>query len=158
MKLILILIPFLIPINAEVLHKDRYLQLDKNGIISGLPIEFCPATYDKYGKILMIHDKKVVFPECLKKYFDEPYNSKLILSASWYHSKTILPYYIHFNIIDKNANYNLSILFDLKTLDLLYINQKSEEGDVTNFKTLELDSACLLEYKSGIKDIEKVKK
>jgi hypothetical protein len=88
MKALLILISFLFLTESSIMHKDTLLQIDKNG----LPREFSPAKFDLNEKKLRINNKQIVFPKCLNYYFAKHKKPKLNLSASWYHSKDIMPY------------------------------------------------------------------
>ncbi|MEH1009496.1 hypothetical protein VDP25_17290 [Winogradskyella sp. ECml5-4] len=151
MKTFLILISFLFLTNSNVIHQDTPLQIDGNGNIIGLPKEFSPAKFDLKKKKLRINDKEIVFPKCLNYYFEEHKNPKLNLSASWYHSKEIMPYYLNFDISDKSVNYGYIILVDLETLELIYVNKSIREGNTTYNPKVELEEKCLTEYKNGIK-------
>jgi len=153
MKTLLILISFLFLTNSNVMHQDTPLQIDENGNIIGLPKEFSPAKFDLSKKILRINDKEIVFPKCLNYYFEEHRNPKLNLSASWYHSKDIMPYYLNFYISDKSVNYGYTILVDLETLELIYVEKPRTEGNTTYNPEIELEKKCLTEYENGIKTI-----
>lgn len=151
MKTFLILISFLFLTNTNVVHQDRILNIDRNGNIIGLPKEFSPAKFDLNKKKLRINNKEIIFPKCLTYYFEEFKNPKLNLSASWYHSKDIMPYYLNLEVSDKNVNYGYTILVDLETLELIYVNKTIKEGNTTYNPKIELDQKCLTEYKNGIK-------
>lgn len=153
MKTLLILISFLFLTNSDVMHQDTPLQIDKNGDIIGLPKEFSTAKFDLNKKILRINDKEVVFPKCLNYYFEEHKNPKLYLSASWYHSKEIMPYYLNFFISDKSVNYGYTILVDLETLELIYVEKPRTEGNTTYNPEVYLGEKCLTEYRNGIKTL-----
>lgn len=133
------------------MHEDTLLQIDENGNIIGLPKEFSPAKFDLNKKILRIKDKEIVFPNCLTYYFEEHKNPKLNLSASWYHSKEIMPYYLNFDISDKSVNYGYTVLIDLETLELIYVTKSIREGNTTYDSKIELNEKCRSEYKNGIK-------
>lgn len=133
------------------MHEDTLLQIDENGNIIGLPKEFSPAKFDLNKKILRIKDKEIVFPKCLTYYFEEHKNPKLNLSASWYHSKEIMPYYLNFDISDKSVNYGYTVLIDLETLELIYVTKSISEGNTTYDSKIELNEKCRSEYKNGIK-------
>jgi len=149
MKILLTIISFLI--NSEVIHQDTPLQIGRNGDIIGLPNEFSPAKFDTSKKRLRIRNRIIVFPECITDYFEEHKEPKLNLSASWYHSKDIMPYYLNFDISDKSVNYGYTILVDLETLDLIYVVKATTEGNSTYNQELDLDKNCLDEYKNGIR-------
>jgi hypothetical protein len=151
MKTFLILISLLFLINSNVVHQDTPLQIDENGNIIGLPNKFSPAKFDISKKILRIRNRIIVFPKCITDYFEEHEEPNLNLSASWYHSKDIMPYYLNFDIPDKTVNYVYTILVDLETLELIYVQKTTTEGISTYNQELDLDENCLNEYKNGIR-------
>ncbi|MEP5936212.1 MAG: hypothetical protein ABJ218_13930 [Winogradskyella arenosi] len=151
MKTFLILVSFFFLTNADVVHQDTPLQIDKNGDIIGLPNKYSPAKFDKSEKILRIGNRILVFPECITEYFEEHKNPKLRVSASWYHSKDIMPYYLNFDISDDETNFSYNILIDLETLELIYVNKEMQNGNSYHNKELELSEDCLTEYNNGIR-------
>ncbi|MBK9391138.1 MAG: hypothetical protein IPN68_13455 [Bacteroidetes bacterium] len=116
MKALLILISFIFLSVSNLMHEDTPLKIDKDRNIIGLPEEYSPAIFDLDKKYLRINDKEIVFPDCLNYYFNDFENPKLNLSASWYHSKDIMPYYLNFSISQENVDYGYNILLDLETL------------------------------------------
>lgn len=151
MKTFLILFSFLLLTNRDVIHKDTPLQIDKNGNIIGLPNEYSPAKFDEAEKILQIRNRIIVFPECITEYFEEYKNVKLNLSASWYHSKDIMPFYLNFEISDYSTDYSHSILINLETLELIKVYKETRKGISFINEIIELDKNCLNQYKNGIK-------
>ena len=151
MKTFLILFSFLLLTNRDVIHKDTPLQIDKNGNIIGLPNEYSPAKFDQAEKILQIRNRIIVFPKCITEYFEENKNAKLNLSASWYHSKDIMPFYLNFEISDYSTNYSYSILINLETLELIKVYKMTRKGISFINEKIELDKKCLNKYKNGIK-------
>jgi hypothetical protein len=151
MKAFLILISVIFLNSSSVIHQDTLLQIDRKGNIVGLPEEFSPAKFDMAMKKLRINDKEIVFPECLSPYFEMQSNAKLNLSASWYHSKEILPYYLNFKISNKRINNEYSILVDLETLELIFIQKSVTKGSTTYSEMLELKQECNTDYKNSIK-------
>jgi hypothetical protein len=151
MKTLLILISFLFLCSSDVMHQDTPLQIDDNGYIVGLPDKFSPAKFDKIEKVLRIRNRILVLPECITDYFEKHKNPKLSLSASWYHSKDIMPYYLNFDISDKKVNYGYNILVDLETLELINVEKSTEKGNSIYYEEIELDINCLNEYKNGIR-------
>lgn len=153
MKSFLILISFLFFNNSDVLHKDTSLRVEKNGNIIGLPKNFSPANFDINKKKLRLNNKEISFPKCLQFYFDEQKNSKLDLSASWYHSKETMPYYLTFNIENKKRNKGYKILVDLETLELIHIYKFKRNRNSESNAFIELDEKCLNDYKDNIKTL-----
>lgn len=151
MKTLLILISFLFLTDSNLLHQDTILKVDENGEIIGLPNEFSPAKFDASTKILRIRNRIIVFPKCITDYFEEHKNPELRLSSTWYHSKDIMPYYLNFNISDKSVNYGYTILVDLETLELIYVQKTITKGTTTYNQDIDLDEKCLNEYENGIR-------
>ena len=151
MKILLTITAFLILINSDLMHQDTHLQIDSNGNIIGLPNKYSPAKFDTSKKVLRIRNRIIVFPQCITDYFEEHNNPKLNLSASWYHSKEIMPYYLNFDISDKSVNYGYTILIDLETLELIYVQKATTEGNATYNEEIDLGENCQKEYKDGIR-------
>ena len=151
MKTFLILFSFLLLTNRDVIHKDTPLQIDKNGNVIGLPNEYSPAKFDEAEKILQIRNRIIVFPKCITEYFEENKNAKLNLSASWYHSKDIMPFYLNFEISDYSTDYSYSILINLETLELIKVYKMTRKGISFINEKIELDKKCLNQYKNGIR-------
>jgi hypothetical protein len=154
MKIILILIASLFLTNSSLIHQDTQLQIDKNGNIIGLPKKFSPAKFDLNKKKLRINNKEIIFPKCLNHYFEEHKSPKLKLLASWYHSKDVMPYYLHFNISYKSVNCEYTILIDLETLELIDLNKSITEGSITRNPRVELEKKCLTDYKKAIQTLK----
>lgn len=154
MKTFFILISFLFLTSADAIHQDTRLQIDSNGNIIGLPKEFNPAKFDWNKKKLRIKNREVIFPKCMNYYFAQNKNTKPNLSASWYHSKDIMPYYLNFDISDGSVNYGYTVLIDLETLELIDINKSITKGNTTYNPKVELEKKCLTEYKKGIKILD----
>jgi len=150
MKTILIVLTFLFLGNPKSFHQDTPLKIDKNGNIVGLPKQYGPAKFDLATKRLRIKDREVVFPKCLQYYFEQHQNPKVYLSASWYHEKRILPHYLNFRIVEKNVNYEYSMLINLETLALIEVQKSTIEGNTIYAPKVELEQKCLTDYKNGI--------
>lgn len=133
MKTLIVLISFIFLTNTDVIHQDTRLQIDNNGNIIGLPQQFYPAKFDRKKKKLRINNREVTFPECINYYFERNKKAKLKLSASWYHSKEIMPYYLNFNISDESAEYGYTILIDVETLELIHVNTSFTDGTTSYY-------------------------
>lgn len=150
MKTILIFLTFLFLGDPKSFHQDTPLKIDKNGNIIGLPKQYGPAKFDLAAKRLRIKDREVVFPKCLQCYFEQHRHPKVYLSASWYHEKRILPYYLNFRIVENKVNYEYSILINLETLALIEVSKSTIEGDTMYSPKIELGKKCLVDYNSEI--------
>lgn len=153
MKTYLVLLSFLFLGHTTTFHQDRILKIDKKGNIVGLPKQFTPAKFDLATKKLRIKDKEVLFPKCLSYYFEQHRNPKLNLSASWYHEKRVLPYYLNFQIDEKDSNYGYTILINLETLELIYVNKCIYDGDTIHNPKIDLGEKCIKDYNMAIKTI-----
>ena len=149
--LIFISIIFLTNSNFEKKnHEDTPLKIDDKGNIIGLPKKFSPATFDVNTKTLVIKDKRISFPECFLFLFGKKGKADIRLSASWYHDKEIMPYYLNFHINPINKNYGYSILIDLDTLELINAYKIIYKGHISHNKTINLDDKCLNYYKRSV--------
>lgn len=65
---------------------DTILKYRKN-TITGLPVKYSPAHFDKENYILRIANQKYVFPPFLIKLIESNgKNPKISIHASWYHN------------------------------------------------------------------------
>ncbi|RZK16308.1 MAG: hypothetical protein EOO43_14620 [Flavobacterium sp.] len=154
MKILLVFLTFLFVDFPNSFHQDTPLKLDKVGNIIGLPKQYGPAKFDLAAKRLRIRDREVVFPKCLQYYFEQHQNPKVYLSASWYHEKGILPYYLNFRIVDKRVNYEYGMLINLETLELIEVSKSTIEGNTIYSPNVELGEKCLAAYQSAIKVVK----
>ena len=149
--LIFISIIFLTFSNFEKMnHEDTPLIIDYKGTIIGLPEKFSPATFDVDSKTLAVKDKSISFPECFLFLFGEKSKADIRLSASWYHDKEIMPYYLNFDINPINKNYGYSILIDIESLELINAYKVTYKGHISYNKKINLDDKCLNYYKKSI--------
>ncbi len=137
--------------SLDAIHRDTILQIDANGNINGLPKKFTPAKFEQDKARLRVNSNEIVLPECVMYFFKEHKNPTLRLSASWYHSKIVTPYYLNFYVSDPEVNYGYSILIDLETLDLIEIEKSTQEGSTTYYKKVDPGQPCLEEYKGKIR-------
>lgn len=150
MKILFIILSLIIVSNSKSVHQDSPLKIDKNNNIIGLPPEFGVSKFDLDKSYLRINDKEVVLPRCLNYYFSIHKKPNLKLSASWYHSKEIMPYYLNFDISQTNVDYGYSILIDLESLELIEVQLSIKQGNSTFSHSLKIDDSCIQEYKKRI--------
>jgi len=155
MKFLYIILLTLITVGSNNMHQDRILEIDEDGNIIGLPEEYCPAKFDIGKNYLKINDKELRFPNCINYYFNIHDKPKLRLSASWYHSKETLPYYLNFDISQKNKDYGYSILVDLETLELIHINVSIKKGNSIYNHEIKIDERCVSDYETKLKRLVK---
>lgn len=152
MKSIIILLSFFTLTNVHTsVHQDTPLELDKQGNICGLPEEFGNAVFNLEKRYLKINDKEIVFPQCIMLYFNIHKNPKLSLSASWYHSKKIMPYYLNFMISQKGKDYTYNVLVNLETLELIDVSFNLKQGNSLYSHEIKIGEHCLEEYQNRVK-------
>ncbi len=147
MKILSFILIIFFTANSNNFHQDRILKINENGKIIGLPKEYSPAQFNIKKGYLRIRNKELTFPTCIKYYFNIHPNPKLTLSASWYHSKEIMPYYLNFVISQKNKDYTYSILVNLETLELMFVEVSILQGNSIYSNELKTDEKCMNEYK-----------
>ncbi len=141
--------------DSNVLHQGTPLEIDEHGNIIGLPKKFGESKFDLDKNYLKINDKEIVFPYCLSYYFDIHEKPELNLFASWYHSKDIMPHYLHFDIFQKNGNFGYAILINLETLELINVQICIIQDNTIYSHEIKLEDYCLDEYRKGIKVLKK---
>ena len=153
MKFLLIIISFIIT-DSKTIHQDRILKIDKNGNLIGLPKEFGPGKFDLSKNYLRIKEKEIVLPKCINYYFKVHNNPEIKLTASWYHSKDIMPYYLNFDISQKNKDYGYKVLIDLETIGLIDVQTTIKKENSVNYYTIKLDNSCLNDYNKNIRIVK----
>lgn len=151
MKVFFIIVLICFFTDSDLVHKEAPLQVDNKGNITGLPEEYSPALFDRSKNILRIRNRIIEFPECIGNYFEIYHEPTLRLSASWYHSKEVMPYYVNFEISDKNQMNSYDILVDLETLELISIWKERKDGDAIFEEPITLSDTCLSDYQKGLR-------
>jgi len=164
MKTILIL--FLLFSASNVFpHEDTPIKLKKNGTLVGLPEKYSPASFSTKELILEIGNRKINLPECVTRFFSNMDEPTFSFSASWYHSKPILPDYEplpdYMSMIISSSVGNQSdvqVLFNLETLEVFEINilQENVTVDGTNYSLYynkqEISEQCKKEILNSISE------
>lgn len=151
MKLTLIVALFCLISNFSEIHQDTSLDIDKNGKIIGLPKEYGDTIFKIDKQYLKIQDKEIFIPDCLMWYFNVDNNHELKLSASWYHSKELMPYYLKFQILPKISDFGYQILIDLESLELIEVEKVITNKNSTVFEEIKLNDKCYSSYANNIK-------
>jgi hypothetical protein len=103
-------------------HEDVLITL-KDGRLEGLPEQYQPAHFDEEKKVLRIAKHEMVFPPYLESLFPKEGNYQLRFTSSWYHGDFGgLPPYLNLQITPKNRDFGYNILFDLNSLQVIWIN------------------------------------
>src|SRR5215468_8251347 len=79
-------------------HEDTIIQLKGTNLV-GLPKNYAPAELDMKAFRLRIGSRAMTLSPFLKGLFDEPHN--LLICASWYHERSLLPPYLLLRIQPK---------------------------------------------------------
>ena len=154
MKVFFLLTSLLFLTNANYFHKDRILEIDEKGNITGLPKKFSPAKFDIEKKKLRIKNKAVIFPECIGDYFEKLKKPQLKLTASWYHPKQTMPYYISINVQGEKSKNTHKFLINLETLELIRLSKTTTAEGSYSSEEIVLDKDCICEYNQGIRKVK----
>ena len=131
-------------------HQDRILELTADGSIKGLPDQYSPASLDLKTQTFQIAENHVKFPRCMMYYYNSLDRPVVSLSASWYHSTDILPYYINYEIREKRQDYGYQIILNLETLEIIELNVKTYHDDLFRIHRTQLDKWCASDYLKAI--------
>ena len=140
---------------AKEAHQDRLLKLHENGFIEGLPEQYSPAFLDLETQTLRIGQRIVKLPNCMSHYYHSVKNPVVLLSASWYHSQKVLPYYKNYKVREIRQDYEYQSLLGLDSLEVIQTNIIIH-GNNNSYRIhrLERDSSCLDEYEKAIELVE----
>lgn len=134
-------------------HVDAQLSLDGQAIV-GLPQEYEPAELNVSEGWLRIGAKRLDFPPCVAKYFEQQRRVTLDLHASWYHESDTLPPYLAIDIQPHRRAYSFSLLFDLTSLEPIHFTVVIQESKfVTADHRIDVDERCLSEIDRSTKPI-----
>jgi hypothetical protein len=140
-------------------HRDRILSILSDGRIPEIPASFGPVLLKISGLgsakptvELRSGGKLNVLPVCLTRFIHSKKLSDVKVTGSWYHEESTLPYYINieFNepgyITDQAYKSNLSILFNLRTTEIIKIERfvADRSGDGGQYLTVDLPVTCKL--------------
>jgi len=164
MRTILILI-LIFSTSSALPHQDTPIKLKKNGTLVGLPEKYSPASFSSSELVLEIGNRNIILPECVTSFFSIIERPTFSFSASWYHSKPILPDYEplpdYMSMIISSSNDNQSdvqVLFNLETLEVFEINilQENVTVDGTDyslyFNEQEISEHCEQEILNSINE------
>jgi hypothetical protein len=112
--------------------EEAGLSLRSDGVITELPKEYQPAhlSLDRSwlgnvrGAVLSLRGGEYVFPECVVRLFQK--NPRIVLTGSWFHDESLLPYYISMNLQRAGAGEipdGFRLLFNLRTAELLRLDE-----------------------------------
>lgn len=100
-------------------HEDALLYSSTSpemNQFSQLPDQYQPAGFDSEKLSLTVGDKTLVFPDCLRAYFED--GSQVTITSSWYHmnSGSGLPPYISFKVEIPARGLGYGLMFNLDSL------------------------------------------
>jgi hypothetical protein len=113
-------------------HMDARVRRAPDGTLVGLPSEYEPASLylppsiDTEHVVLRLGDKRLEFPDCLSVLFAKASRRDMRISASWFHDRKIMPYYIALQLPVAAPNTNgyydgWAILVDLDKATVLSV-------------------------------------
>src|SRR4051812_2856783 len=108
-------------------HEDTLIKQQGTSLV-GLPQEYAPAEFDVKAFRLRIGKHVMTFAPLLQSLFDEPHS--LRISASWYHSRSILPPYLLLEIRPNKKDFiSYGILLNLETLELIQLSVSVRDSE-----------------------------
>jgi hypothetical protein len=138
-------------------HKDRILSIRPDGSVPEIPASFGRVFLNISGlggskpTVQFRSGKKVnVLPSCVTRYINSSKVSDILVTGSWYHEQSTLPYYINveFNepgyISSRPFNSSFNILFNLRTTDIIEIKRfvADRSGNGGRYLTVNLPASC----------------
>ena len=144
---------FLAITSGGELHQDALLEIDKQGNIKGLPDEFTPAQLDIESYSLRIGNLKSRFPPCIASKIEGHDYEQLTITASWYHSKEILPYYMHISPSSEGRYTSDPLMVNLETLEIVHLFQDTFRDPNTEENDLLLVTTCDQTYMRSIEEV-----
>ena len=139
---------------VDSVHQDTLLTIDSHGVIEGLPTEFTPARLDIETYTLQLGQLQSSFPPCIASKISGRDYSQLTLTASWYHSKELLPYYMHISPLPDGDYSDDPLLVDLETLELIHLFEDMYKGDNARTDNVAPSSTCDETYNRSITRIK----
>jgi hypothetical protein len=146
LRTILCILGCLVATLAASAHQDRIILLEANRLV-GLPDQYGPASFVLAERKLTVGRLAVTIPDCIWKYWGGIKASDIRFSASWYHERSSLPPYLAIRICSSDAKEQYSLLLNLDTLAIIYLERVIESGNVTRFEKIPIDPVCILEWK-----------
>ena len=110
---------FLVFSSSVWAHQDTIIRVQKDGSLRGLPAQYQPASVDISRLTVRVGPNRFVLPACVTKHFPDLESAKVEVTASWYHSRKVMPYYIHLKIRPREGAGRAKILLDLETLEFV---------------------------------------
>jgi hypothetical protein len=129
-------------------HKDTVLNIDEDGNMTGLPVKFTPAKFDRKNLELTIGKASVSFPSCIGKFFADE-DSIITFSSSWYHDEKKLPAYVNIDILPTGKDFSYQLLFTLDGLQPITFNIHTKLKNRTYIHNLVIDSECKVAFNAG---------
>jgi hypothetical protein len=145
--------------SAAAAHQDRILTVRPDGSIPEIPAALGPVSLKISG--LGSPTPSVQFragthinnlPDCATRFIRSKGQGDVFVTGSWYHSESILPYYVSVQfrepgyIATRPYNSSLNILFNLRTTDVIEIKQfvADRSGNGGRYLSVDLPKGCRL--------------
>jgi len=135
-------------------HQDTIFSIASDGRLSRIPDDYGPVfirlegTADSPRVSLEIPARRVSLPSCLARLFLLPKGETIRAKGSWYHSRSLLPPYVSFDLpretIANGFYTGYSLLFNLETGELIELSQHTAmpDGNGVRMRSLEVGSPC----------------
>lgn len=131
-----LLLTLILMLGAAHAHRDRILTIRSDGSIPEIPASFgrvflkvsnlgSPTPTVQFSSGTQRND----LPPCVTRLISARQQSDLLLTGSWYHDESRLPYYVNVEFHDpghvpsRTYNSSLNILFNLRTARVINIKR-----------------------------------
>lgn len=156
-KLRLLLAVLLFPMVVHA-HQDRILSVRPDGTIPEIPSSFGPVSLKISGLggsepavEFRTPSGRNVLPKCLTRLLGKVRQDGVFVTGSWYHEEIVLPYYVNVEFRDpgyskaRSFNSKLSIIFDLRTAEIIDINRlvANRSGTRAQFVPIDIPKGCV---------------
>lgn len=138
-------------------HQDQIVTIQPDGSLLGIPKEFGPVFLRVTGLDaaepiveFISGGHRNLLPACLTENIKTRSSKEISTSASWYHRKSILPYYVNVEFYDpgydnrRAYNSSFNILFNLQTSTIIKIERfvAKETDDGGQYQDVVLPPGC----------------
>jgi hypothetical protein len=142
--------------SAAYAHQDQLLEVQPDGSLPEIPEEF-GAVYFRVSELdaepvieFTTGDHRNFLPPCITQHIKTKTPREISLSASWYHSESVLPYYVSAVFYDpgydprRSYNSSLNILFNLRTAQVIQIQRfvAKHADDGGQYQDVVLSEGC----------------
>ena len=151
-----LLVSAIISITSAIVsaHVDTVFTISENGTLKEVPEKYQPAKliFDASSSppkaTIEISGFSVSLPPCLSRLFILPEGEKIRAAGSWYHSRSVLPPYLHLELPQKtkpgdaSSFEGYSLLFNLEDAELIDVHEWKFLGTGSVGSRVEISSIC----------------